>query len=63
MVVAVPNSQVPLLLNYATKGSLYLTLRPTDATPSAADQYAAGLARLSQTTLSKLASAFPTTSK
>ncbi|MGA9859984.1 MAG: Flp pilus assembly protein CpaB, partial [Solirubrobacteraceae bacterium] len=41
MVVAVPNSQVPLLLNYATKGSLYLTLRPTDATPSAADQYAA----------------------
>ena len=63
MIVAVPNAQVPILVNFAAKGSLYLTLRPTDATSSAADAYAANMARLSQAYLSKLASVFPTTTK
>ena len=63
MVVSVANAEVPIVLRYAAEGSLYLTLRSTDAVPSAVDKYAAGLARLSQAQLSKLAASFPTSTK
>jgi Flp pilus assembly protein CpaB len=61
MVVAVPAGQVQLLISAAMKNSLYLSLRPTDASATPGTQLANHFTQLSTAALSTLSKSFPTT--